>query len=39
MGFEYQQDAQRFLDELRERFAKFGLALHPDKTRLVIEFG
>jgi hypothetical protein len=38
MGFEYQHDAQRFLDELRERFAKFGLELHPEKTRLI-EFG
>jgi group II intron reverse transcriptase/maturase len=38
MGFEYQEDAQRFLVELRERFAKFGLELHPDKTRLI-EFG
>ena len=37
-GFEYQEDAQRFLDDLRERFAKFGLELHPDKTRLI-EFG
>jgi hypothetical protein len=26
------------LDDLRERFAKFGLELHPDKTRLI-EFG
>lgn len=38
VGFEHQQDAQRFLAELRDRFAKFGLELHPDKTRLV-EFG
>lgn len=38
VGFEYEQDAQRFLVELRERFAKFGLELHPDKTRLI-EFG
>ena len=38
VGFEYQEDAQRFLAELRERFAKFGLELHPDKTRLI-EFG
>jgi RNA-directed DNA polymerase len=38
VGFEHQQDAQRFLTELRERFARFGLALHPDKTRLI-EFG
>jgi RNA-directed DNA polymerase len=37
-GFEYQEDAQRFLADLRERFAKFGLELHPDKTRLI-EFG
>jgi RNA-directed DNA polymerase len=38
MGFEHQADAQWFLSELRERFAKFGLELHPDKTRLI-EFG
>jgi RNA-directed DNA polymerase len=38
VGFEYEEDARRFWDELRERFAKFGLELHPDKTRLV-EFG
>jgi RNA-directed DNA polymerase len=38
VGFEYEQDAQRFGVELRERFAKFGLELHPDKTRLI-EFG
>jgi RNA-directed DNA polymerase len=37
-GFEYPEDAQRFLVDLRERFAKFGLELHPDKTRLI-EFG
>src|SRR6266542_2896244 len=38
VGFQHEQDARRFLDELRERFAKFGLGLHPDKTRLI-EFG
>jgi hypothetical protein len=38
MGFEYEQDARRFLADLRERFAKFGLELHPDKTRLI-EYG
>jgi RNA-directed DNA polymerase len=38
VGFEYQEDAQRFLAELRERLAKFALELHPDKTRLI-EFG
>ena len=37
-GFEYQDDAQRFLTDLRERFTKFGLELHPGKTRLI-EFG
>ena len=38
VGFEYEEDARRFLAELRERLAKFGLELHPDKTRLI-EFG
>ena len=30
--------ARAFLEQVRERLAKFGLALHPDKTRLI-EFG
>ena len=38
VGFEYREDAQRFWADLRQRFAKFGLELHPDKTRLI-EFG
>jgi RNA-directed DNA polymerase len=38
VGFEYQGDAKQFLHDLRERFTKFGLELHPDKTRLI-EFG
>ena len=38
VGFEHRQDAERFRDELGSRFARFGLELHPDKTRLV-EFG
>jgi len=38
VGFEHERDAQRFLAELRQRFAEFGLELHPDKTRLI-EFG
>jgi RNA-directed DNA polymerase len=38
MGFQYREDAERLLVDLRERFAKFGLQLHPDKTRLF-EFG
>ena len=38
MGFQHKQEAVSFLKELRERLAKFGLELHPDKTRLI-EFG
>jgi group II intron reverse transcriptase/maturase len=38
VGFEHRVEAERFLTELRERFAYFGLELHPEKTRLI-EFG
>jgi Retron-type reverse transcriptase len=38
LGFEHQAEAERFLEELRERLRKFGLELHPEKTRLI-EFG
>jgi RNA-directed DNA polymerase len=38
LGFEHRQEAERFLEQLRERLRKFGLELHPDKTRLI-EFG
>jgi group II intron reverse transcriptase/maturase len=38
IGFEHQHEAQRCLDELHTRFAKFGLKLHEQKTRLI-EFG
>ena len=38
MGFQHWADAVRFLEEFKERLAKFGLELHPDKTRLI-EFG
>ena len=38
MGFQHHTDAERCLQELRERFRKFGLELHPEKTR-VVEFG
>jgi group II intron reverse transcriptase/maturase len=38
VGFEHEDDAQRLLNDLRQRLADFGLALHPDKTRLI-EFG
>jgi hypothetical protein len=37
-GFEHRSDAGRFLAGVGERFARFGLARHPDKTRLI-EFG
>ena len=37
-GFQYRSEADRFQHELRERLAKFGLELHPEKTRLL-EFG
>lgn len=38
VGFEKVRTARAFLEDLQERFAKFGLTLHPDKTRLI-EFG
>lgn len=38
VGFQYKDDAVRFLNDLTERMGKFGLELHPDKTRLI-EFG
>ena len=38
VGFQYRKDAERFLADLRERFLKFNLELHKDKTRLI-EFG
>jgi len=36
--FQYKEDAMRFLEAVKERFAIFGLELEPSKTRLV-EFG
>ena len=38
VGFQYRFDAEQFLADLKERFLKFGLELHPEKTRLI-EFG
>ena len=38
LGFQVQSDAERFRGELTERFRKFHLELHPEKTRLL-EFG
>jgi RNA-directed DNA polymerase len=38
VGFERREDAERFLADLRDRFAEFNLELADEKTR-VIEFG
>jgi RNA-directed DNA polymerase len=38
VGFEHRAEAEAFVDDLRQRFAKFMLELHPEKTRLI-EFG
>ena len=36
--FQYREDAEKVHEVLIKRFAKYGLTLHPDKTRLM-EFG
>jgi group II intron reverse transcriptase/maturase len=36
--FQYKEDAEKVMEVLPKRFAKYGLTLHPEKTRLV-EFG
>src|ERR1700674_1414156 len=38
VGFQHEDDARRFWDDMRERLRAFSLTLHPDKTRLI-EFG
>src|SRR5205814_5837280 len=38
LGFQQRADAERMWREVSERLAKFGLELHPEKTRLI-EFG
>jgi RNA-directed DNA polymerase len=38
LGFQHRTDAERCWQELTERFRKFRLELHPEKTRLL-EFG
>jgi RNA-directed DNA polymerase len=35
MGFACEEDARRVLEVLPKRFGKYGLTIHPDKTRLV----
>ncbi len=36
--FQYKEDAEKVMEVLPKRFAKYGLTIHPEKTRLV-EFG
>jgi group II intron reverse transcriptase/maturase len=36
--FQYREDAEKVMEVLPKRFAKYGLTLHPEKTRLV-HFG
>ena len=38
VGFEHQDDAERFWSDLRDRLAKFSLELNAEKTRLI-RFG
>lgn len=38
VGFQHEQEARRFLVDLRGRLAEYRLELHPEKTRLI-EFG
>ncbi len=38
LGFQHRAEAEKFLTDLQERVRKFGLELHPEKTRLI-EFG
>ena len=38
IGFQNAQDAQKVLKVLDKRFSKYGLTLHPEKTRLL-EYG
>ena len=33
VGFQHKRDAERYLRDVRERLARFGLSLHQDKTR------
>jgi hypothetical protein len=35
VGFQHKEDAEQFLDGLKERMQKFGLEIRPEKTRLI----
>ncbi len=38
LGFQHREDAEKVMRVLPKRFEKYGLTLHPEKTRLI-EFG
>ena len=38
LRFQHKEDAEKVLEVLPRRFEKYGLTLHPEKTRLI-EFG
>ena len=35
IGFQYEDDARRVMEVLPKRFGKYGLELHPEKSRLL----
>ena len=35
LGFAYEEDARKVMEVLPKRFAKYGLTIHPEKTRVV----
>jgi group II intron reverse transcriptase/maturase len=35
IGFQYEEDARRVMEVLPKRFGKYGLELHPEKSRLL----
>jgi len=35
IGFEHEWEARKVMDVLPKRFGRFGLAIHPEKTKLV----
>jgi group II intron reverse transcriptase/maturase len=35
IGFEYKEDAERVYRTMTKRFEKYGLTIHPEKTRLI----
>jgi group II intron reverse transcriptase/maturase len=35
VGFRHERDARRVMEVLPKRFGKYGLTIHPDKTRLI----